>query len=295
MNTSNENKMNKEPERDSSTVVSPYLIPKPLTCDPPADRIAEESITIDENPQEKVSAKPKKAARDKSGAKAKTPWSKKKKLAVIAIVVALILVIAGSTVLAVVLLTPDDVEQKDTLNFSRYEYALSYDDTTGIYIDGSWRGNWSLSDFDLVFDDTSLASYISLSEDNCLKFSQEVDVWESFSFSYYYQDIEIAEFNVEAVEVAGYIRTFNDLENIPANATGTYVVTSDLVAISGVNIDSFNGQIFGNNHAISGYDVSLNGGLFDHVEDAYISGINLVDVSGEFAASYSDSIGALIN
>ncbi len=218
--------------------------------------------------------------------------SKNKKIAIIIIAVVLVLAIAGGTTLAVILLAPKEV--KSQLSFVRYEYAMDCDDTVGIIIDGSWRGNWELEEFDLRFTEGD-AEKISISKDNIVKFNSTPEEWETFKFTYFLGDEEVAEYEVTAVNVDGFINKATDLENIPSGATGVYVVNADLTAISGIQIDKFCGNLYGNHHTLNGYDVSEKGGLFDYVEKAYITAFNMVDVKGEFKVDYSDSMGVLAN
>ncbi len=275
---------NKEDEFASNTNLSvqPYVIPAAEKRE--LDDSKKSDIVISETKDDVAKSVKEKRIRPKMG--------KKQKIAIIIIAIVLVLAIAGGTVLAVVLLTPQ--EEMSDLIYSRYEYAMSYDDTVGITVDDSWRGNWTLAEFTLVFDSGD-ATKISISEDNKLKFVTQPDVWETFEFSYYLGDSVVAEYVVTAVEVEGYISRAIDLENIPAGSTGTYIVTADLVAISDIQIESFNGNFYGNHHTLSGYDISSNGGLFDHVEKAYITAFNMTNVTGAFTASYSDSVGVLAN
>ncbi len=225
--------------------------------------------------------------------KEKKPFSKKQKIiliCVISLVVALL--VAGGVVLGLYLSNENQPTQPDQASFSyvEFEYYVDYRDVTGFKINDTFLGTLSASDVTVHAEIASEG--ITLKEDLTLAVTKDATFESYAEYDFIYDTKKIAKVKVYVVEADGYVQNANELFAI--NGTNkTYVVRTPIdLTGKAYNVEKFFGTIHFNHNSVKGFDASR-GGLFQKLEGATVTGLNMLSVNGNVVVNASSNFGVI--
>ena len=227
--------------------------------------------------------------------KQRKPLTKKQKIILISVLsaVAVVAIVVG-VVLGVVLNKNDDKgDYKMPSRKIQYEYYIDHEDTVGFKINDNFREEVPLTSFtktEIISD-----GYITLTNDLLLKVEEGVSVGYSATYNFSFRGTVVAVVNVMVVDADEYIHTAEELFNVSTTQDKTYIVRNSL-DLSGMenSIPRFIGSIHFNHNEVKNYNAS-NGGLFKEINGATITGLDLVNVTGNSAINDFGNLGVIVD
>lgn len=216
--------------------------------------------------------------------KERKPLTKKQKTILITVIaVVSVLVVATVVTLLVLHFTKDNVDGTNGMPSRKiqYEYYIDDGDTVGFTLNDSFRENIPLNKFTRT--EELVDNKIVLTDDLVLKVMDGATLGATGTFNFSYKGVLVAVINVVVVDADAYVHTPQEFFALPNDEDKTYIVRNnlDFTGLNG-NISRFIGKLHFNHHEIKGFDAS-NGGLFKELNGATITGLDLIDVSGESA------------
>lgn len=222
------------------------------------------------------------------------PMTKKQKTVLIAVICVTIALIVAGAVVALVLLLPKDEPPTNYPMPSmkmQYEYYIDVDDEAGITLQDAFREQVPLSA--LTRKDNVSSEGLFLSTDLKLTLTDKTQIGDKAEYEFLYKDRTIAVIKVNVIDAESYVYTADELLNLSGN--GVYILNNpiDLNGKSG-QIARFIGKLYCNHNPISGFDCS-SGALFNELDGAVITGLDMVDVKGTVNVSDYGNYGVIAN
>ncbi len=217
----------------------------------------------------------------------------KKKLAILISVSVLVLLLIAGIVLAVVFLPEDDDAPRYDMPSRKmqYEYYIDREDVSGFYLSDNFRDEIPIEEFTKT--DVDSADGITLGDDLLLRVEDDVEVGAQAIFNFSYKNQVVAVINVYVIEADGYIGSADEL--LAVSSDKTYIVNSpiNLKGVSG-NVSRFIGTIHFNHNPVDGFNAE-NGGLFNELDGATITGLDMTNVSGILTHKNYGNLGVVAN
>ncbi|MBO7156921.1 MAG: hypothetical protein J6V83_05920 [Clostridia bacterium] len=220
--------------------------------------------------------------------------TKKQKTVLIAVLSIIAVLIVAGTVVALVLLLPEDNPPSSYPMPSmkmQYEYYIDADDNSGIILKDAFREQVPLSA--LTRKDNVKCEGLDLSNELKLTLTDQAEIGDKAEYEFSYKDRIIAVIKVNVIDATSYIYTADELLSL--SGEGVYILNNP-IDLSGKNgrIARFIGKLHCNHNAISGFDCS-GGALFGELDGAMVTGLDMVGVKGTINVSDFGNFGVIAN